>query len=61
MRLVWRKMALKDRFRIMERISEDNPAAAILLDETFRDKARRATRHRRSIRPAGIQAREKLS
>jgi len=43
MRLVWRKMALKDRFRIMERISEDNPAAAILLDETFRDKARRAT------------------
>ncbi|WP_085678668.1 MULTISPECIES: type II toxin-antitoxin system RelE/ParE family toxin [unclassified Pseudomonas] len=43
MRLVWRKMALKDRFRIMERISQDNPAAAILLDETFRDKARRAT------------------
>ncbi|MFJ4064038.1 type II toxin-antitoxin system RelE/ParE family toxin [Pseudomonas sp. NPDC089996] len=42
MRLVWRRMALKDRFRIMEHISQDNPAAAILLDETFREKARRA-------------------
>jgi toxin ParE1/3/4 len=43
MRLVWRKMALKDRFRIIEHISQDNPAAAILLDEAFRDRARRAT------------------
>ncbi|MBH3409900.1 MULTISPECIES: type II toxin-antitoxin system RelE/ParE family toxin [Pseudomonas] len=43
MRLVWREMALKDRIRIMEHISEDNPAAAIVLDETFRDKARRAS------------------
>lgn len=42
MRLVWRDMALKDRLRIMERVAADNPEAAILLDESFRDKARRA-------------------
>lgn len=44
MRLAWSAMARKDRLRIMTVIGEDNPAAAVALDEAFRDKARRATR-----------------
>ena len=39
MRLTWRQMALKDRMRIMDHIAQDNPAAAIELDETFGDKS----------------------
>ena len=42
MRLVWRQMARKDRLRIMDHIAQDNPEAAIMLDESFREKARRA-------------------
>ncbi len=45
MRLVWRQMALKDRLRIMDHIAQDNPAAAIALDETFSDKAKRAAQN----------------
>ena len=45
MRLTWRQMALKDRVRIMDHIAQDNPAAAIELDETFGDKARRAAQN----------------
>ncbi|MFK0312076.1 type II toxin-antitoxin system RelE/ParE family toxin [Pseudomonas sp. NPDC090233] len=44
MRLVWRDMARKDRLRIMDHIAQDNPAAAISLDESFAEKARRAAR-----------------
>lgn len=45
MRLVWRQMALMDRMCIMDHIAQDNAAAAIELDETFRDKARRAAQN----------------
>ena len=45
MRLTWRQMALEDRMRIMNHIAQENPAAAIELDETFGDKARRAAQN----------------
>jgi len=38
MKLVWRPEAHDDRYRIMERISQDNPVAAADLDEIFESK-----------------------
>ncbi|WP_194789660.1 type II toxin-antitoxin system RelE/ParE family toxin [Pseudomonas sp. UFMG81] len=51
MRLAWSTMARKDRLRIMTLIAEDNPTAAVALDEAFRDKARHAARFPRLYRP----------
>jgi len=42
MRLVWRDMARNDRLRIMDHIAQANPKAAISLDESFAEKAKRA-------------------
>lgn len=42
MRLVWRPMALADRETIMDYIAQDNPAAAIELDDEFEAKAEQA-------------------
>lgn len=42
MRLVWRPMALADRDTIMDYIAQDNPAAAIELDDEFEAKAEQA-------------------
>lgn len=42
MRLVWRPMALTDRDTIMDYIAQDNPAAAIELDDDFEAKAEQA-------------------
>lgn len=41
-RLVWRPMALTDRDTIMDYIAQDNPAAAIELDDEFEAKAEQA-------------------
>lgn len=38
-RLHWRPLALSDRAAIMDHIAQDNPAAAIELDEEFEAKA----------------------
>ncbi|MBV4463071.1 type II toxin-antitoxin system RelE/ParE family toxin [Pseudomonas frederiksbergensis] len=55
MRLVWRPMALDDRSRIMDHISQDNPIAAVALDEMFELKAeharQRPTLYRKGIVP----------
>ncbi|WP_085647948.1 MULTISPECIES: type II toxin-antitoxin system RelE/ParE family toxin [unclassified Pseudomonas] len=45
MRLVWRQEALDDRDNIMERIGQENPAAAIKLDEAFELKGEGARQH----------------
>jgi len=45
MRLVWRQEALDDRENIMERIGQENPAAAIELDEAFELKGESARHH----------------
>ncbi len=44
MRLEWRPMALEDRAAIMAYIGQDNPAAALQLDEEFEVKAEQARR-----------------
>lgn len=51
MRLVWSAMARKDRLRIMTLIEQDNPVAAVALDEAFRDKARHAARFPHAYKP----------
>lgn len=45
MRLIWRQEALDDRDNIMERISQENPVAAIELDEAFELKGESARQH----------------
>jgi len=42
MRLVWRPMALADRDTLMDYIAQDNPTAAIELDDEFEAKAEQA-------------------
>jgi len=45
LRLVWKPLALDDRERIMDYIAEDNPAAALELDELFEQKADQLIEH----------------
>lgn len=51
-RLVWRPMAMADREAIMDYIGQDNPAAAIELDDEFEAKAEIA-RQRPTLYRAG--------
>lgn len=44
-RLVWRPTALADREAIMDYIAQDNPAAAVDLDDDFEAKAELARKH----------------
>lgn len=43
--LEWRPMALEDRDFIMDYIAQDNPTAAITLDDEFEAKAEQARQH----------------
>ena len=45
MRVVWRPMALEDREAILEHISQDNPIAAIEIEDEIEAKAEQARRH----------------
>jgi addiction module RelE/StbE family toxin len=45
MKMVWRPMAEADRENIFDYIAQDNPQAAIELDEAFKDKAELAARN----------------
>jgi addiction module RelE/StbE family toxin len=45
MTIVWRMVAKADRQRIFDYIAQDNPRAALELDENFKDKAAIAERH----------------
>ena len=44
-RLVWRPMAYEDRASIMDYIAQDNPAAALELDEEIEDKTNALVSH----------------
>jgi addiction module RelE/StbE family toxin len=44
-RLIWTRSASTDRKEIREYISQDNPAAALALDELFAEKAGRLVDH----------------
>jgi toxin ParE1/3/4 len=45
LRLVWKLLALDDRERIMEYIAQDNPIAALELDELIEQKADQLVEH----------------
>lgn len=45
MKIVWRPMAEADRENIFDYIAQDNPRAALELDEEFKAKAESAARH----------------
>jgi toxin ParE1/3/4 len=45
LKLVWKQFALNDRERIMDHIAQDNPQAALDLDELFEQKADRLIEH----------------
>lgn len=54
MTLLWTRPASIDRKRIRQYIAQDNPAAALALDELFSAKARRLTDHPSLGRPGRI-------
>lgn len=54
MRVVWRPSAVTDRDNIMEYICQDNPDAAIALDEVFDLKAEQAGQHPKLYRKGKI-------
>jgi addiction module RelE/StbE family toxin len=53
-RLVWRPSALADREAIMAYIAQDNPVAAIELDDEFEAKAELARRRPMLYRPGRL-------
>lgn len=58
MKLAWTRMASADRKDICEYIAQNNPAAALALDELFSEKANRQVDHPglgRSGRVAGTR------
>ena len=55
MRLVWRPMALADRDTIMDYIAQDNPAAAIELDDEFEAKAEQARQRPTLYQPGRVR------
>lgn len=54
MRVIWRPTALTDRDDILNYISEDNPYAAIALDEVFESKSEQACQHPKLYRKGRI-------
>lgn len=55
MRLVWRPMAVEDRASIMEYIAQDNPGAALELDEEIEAKTDALVSHPKLYKPGRIK------
>lgn len=55
MRLEWKPMALTDRENIMDYISQDNPQAAIDLDDEFETAAERACGNPGMYKPGRVK------
>ena len=55
MRLVWRPAAFEDRAAIMDYIAEDNPGAALDLDELIEEKASDLIDHPRLYKPGRMK------
>ena len=53
--LEWRPLALADRSAIMDHIAEDNPGAALELDEDFEAHAERARREPTLYKPGRMK------
>ncbi len=60
MRLVWTKPASLDRKEIREYIAQDNPAAALALDELISEKASRLADHPSLGRPGRVAGTREL-
>ena len=60
MRLVWTRLASSDRQAIREYIAQDNPAAALALDELFSEKAGRLVDHPGLGRPGRVAGTREL-
>lgn len=60
MRLVWTKPASLDRKEIREYIAQDNPAAALALDELISEKASRLVDHPGLGRPGRVAGTREL-
>lgn len=54
-RLQWRPLAVADRVAIMDYIAQDNPAAAIDLDDEFEAKAEQARQRPTLYKPGRIK------
>ena len=55
MKVDWRPLAIEDRARIMDYIAQDNPLAAIELDEQFKDKAAQLPKHPKLYKPGRMK------
>lgn len=55
MRLVWRPMAVEDRATIMDYIAQDNPGAALELDEEFEAKTDALVSHPKLYKPGRMK------
>lgn len=55
MKIVWRPMADADRENIFDYIAQDNPLAALELDEDFKDKAEIAARNPKLYKAGRVQ------
>ena len=60
MKLVWTRLAAADRREIREYIAQDNPAAALALDELFSEKAGRLLDHSGLGRPGRVAGTREL-
>ena len=60
MRLVWTRLANADRQKIREYIAQDNPAAALALDELFSEKTKRLVDHPNLGRPGRVAGTREL-
>ena len=54
-RLVWRPLAREDRAAIMDYIAQDNPGAALELDEEFQAKAEQARQRPTLYKPGRVK------
>jgi addiction module RelE/StbE family toxin len=58
--LVWTRLANADRQKIREYIAQDNPAAALALDELFSEKTKRLVDHPNLGRPGRVAGTREL-
>ncbi|MEA3410081.1 MAG: type II toxin-antitoxin system RelE/ParE family toxin [Pseudomonadota bacterium] len=58
--MVWSRPAILDRKEIRASIAQDNPAAALVLDELFSEKASRLTDHPGLGRPGRVAGTREL-
>jgi len=61
MRLVWRPMAVEDRASIMDYIAQDNPGAALELDEEIEAKTDALVSHPKRYKPGRVKGTREMA